>query len=389
MKHSTLMYKLSVASFALAAAVVVLGAYTRLADAGLGCPDWPTCYGHLWVPTSEADVAKANEAFAETPVEHDKTWPEQLHRIFASTLGLLILILLYVALRNVKDERPWKSITAFLALLVTGTIARIFVGDTLDPVLWVFVGAYFASLYYLHRQYGPSPKPYKLPAVLAGLVILQGLFGMWTVTLKLWPQVVTLHLLGGFATLSLLWVLIQRQSTGRLNLDEAASVRRLAILAIVVVALQIALGGWVSSNYAALACPDFPLCQNSFWPEAKFAQGFNLLQDIGPNYLGGVLESKARIAIHLAHRVGALLVLICVLAFVVVLWRSAVPAARRFAFVLLGVLAFQLTLGIMNIVLSLPLAIAVAHNAGGAVLLLTLITITMRLWPPRTPEALS
>jgi len=160
--------------------------------------------------------------------------------------------------------------------------------------------------------------------------------------------------------------------------------RPIAWLALVAVIIQIALGGWVSSNYAALACPDFPLCQNSLWPEASFADGFNFLQDIGPNYLGGQLDNIARVAIHLSHRIGAIFVLCIIGLFAYRLWCSGYPQARNFTVVLLAVLALQITLGILNVVMSLPLFIAVVHNAVGAILLMTVITINHRIHTVKT-----
>ncbi len=380
----TTVFRVCFAAVLLAFAVVILGAFTRLADAGLGCPDWPTCYGHFWVPLSADDVAVANEAFAETPVEHDKTWPEQLHRIFASTLGLMILVIFFLCYRLHEVRKPWLSVSVLLGGLVLAVVGRIVIGHGLDPYLWVLIAAYFVNLARLAAHTQPGSVPFKLPAALAGLVILQGFFGMWTVTLNLWPQVVTLHLLGGFATLSLLCLLMQR--LGEWHWQAEASVvvalmrtRLLATLALAAVIVQIALGGWVSSNYAALACPDFPLCQNELWPHAKFAKGFNFMQHIGPNYLGGMLESEARVAIHLSHRLGALVVLVLVSLLGMKLWRASYAPARNMAMVLLAVLALQLSLGVLNIVLSLPLFIAVAHNAVGAVLLLTVIIINHRI----------
>ncbi len=377
-------FRVCFASVLLAFAVVILGAFTRLADAGLGCPDWPTCYGHFWVPLSADDVAAANEAFAETPVEHDKTWPEQLHRIFASTLGLMILAIFFLCYRLHERKKPWLSVIALLGTLVLAVVGRIVIGDGLDPYLWVLIAAYFVNIARIAAHTQPGSVPFKLPAALAGLVILQGFFGMWTVTLNLWPQVVTLHLLGGFATLSLLWLLLQRLGQWQWHAEASVVVslmrtRLLATLVFVAVVVQIALGGWVSSNYAALACPDFPLCQNELWPHARFAKGFNFMQHIGPNYLGGMLESEARIAIHLTHRIGALVVLVLGVLLSVKLWRTPYPQARNMAVVLLVVLAVQITLGVLNIVLSLPLFIAVAHNAVGAVLLLTVLTINHRI----------
>lgn len=384
MTNRSTVTKLTLVATLLACCVVVLGSFTRLSDAGLGCPDWPTCYGHFWVPKTEADVAKANELFAHAPVEHDKTWPEQLHRLFASSLGLLILVIFGFCLKAVDREHPWRSVVVCLGILIVATVTRIFAGHVLDPYLWIIVAAYFLNLSRLIIFQDESKTPFKLPAFIAGLVILQGLFGMWTVTLNLWPQVVTLHLLGGFATFSLLWLLFQRLAGWHWHADAAIVVkfmqlRPLAMLVLVLVACQIALGGWLSANYAALACPDFPLCQNSIWPEAKFAQGFNIFQHIGPNYLGGLLESKARIAIHLTHRIGAMFVLVFASILIVKLWLTEYKQARHLAVVLSAVLGLQVLLGILNVELSLPLSVAVLHNAVGALLLLTIITINHRI----------
>lgn len=393
MKKSPLFYLSCLAVF-LAITVVVLGAFTRLVHAGLGCPDWPTCYGHLWVPTSAEDIHAANQAFADTPVETDKTWPEQIHRIFASTLGLVILVIFGLAVRAVNStssDKSWRGIVLLLSVLVAGTIARIVVGDALDPYLLVLVAIYFANL--LRLAYAKTPaehqQPLKLMALLAGFVILQGLFGMWTVTLKLWPQVVTAHLLGGFATLSLIWLLIQR--TGKYHWQFPARsvapllrLRLLAAVALVMVIVQIALGGWTTSNYAALACADFPMCHNRWWPEADFVQGFNIFQHVGPNYLGGLLDNDARTAIHLSHRIGALLTFILVTVLVVRLWRVREFSARLMAIVTAVVLLGQIALGISNVEFSLPLTVAVAHNAGGALLLLTIITVNHRIQTVKT-----
>lgn len=385
-------FRLCVAALVLASMVVVLGAFTRLVDAGLGCPDWPTCYGHLWVPLSEEDVSVANERFAHAPVEHDKTWPEQLHRIFASSLGILILALFFFCVRKSGAAPGRLSVYVLLCLLVGATAARIPLGDRLDPWLWVLVVLYFLNLARLSAHARPSDTaPFKLPSFIAGLVVLQGLFGMWTVTLNLWPKVVMLHLLGGFATLSLLWLLLQRLGGWhwRTNASEQLhllTLKPLATIAIIVVTLQIALGGWLSANYAALACPDFPLCQNSLWPQADFKQGFNFLQDIGPNYLGGLLDSHARIAIHLSHRIGALVVLVVLSFFCLKLWQTVHAGARKLAQIIAVVLLLQLTLGVLNVVLSLPLAVAVAHNAVGVLLLATLITANHRIRTVETSE---
>ena len=322
-------------SILFAACVIMLGAFTRLVDAGLGCPDWPVCYGHILWPETEAEVAAANAKFPDMPVEHDKTWPEQVHRIFASSLGLFCIALVVIAFRQRKMDKSY---------------------------------------------------PFKLPLLLLAMVIVQGLFGMWTVTLKLWPQVVTAHLLGGFATLSLLTLLAFRLSNSvwvDLDLDQIMrlkSLRSLAVIVLCVVVFQIALGGWTTSNYAALACPDFPQCQSQWWPNMDFAAGFNIAQTIGPNYLGGIMDSSARTAIHLSHRVGAILVCIAIVLLVIRLWQTGYPGAKKWAKWLVAVLCAQLVLGICNVLLALPLTVAVAHNAIGALLLVSLVGLCHRIY---------
>ena len=218
------------------------------------------------------------------------------------------------------------------------------------------------------RAKGTAPRA--LPIALLALVMLQGAFGAWTVTLKLWPQVVTAHLLGGFATLALLWWLALRLEVFHLG-TVPERLRRLTIGALLVVVAQVALGGWVTSNYAALACPDFPTCHGEWVPPMDFRQGFDVLQAVGPNYLGGMLDSEARIAVQFAHRLGALAVLVVVGALG---WRLA-TVGNPLAPWVLGLLAAQITLGVLNVLLALPLWVATAHNAGGALLLLVLVTV--------------
>lgn len=318
-------YPLALFATLLALLVVLLGAYTRLSHAGLGCPDWPGCYGFLGVPMSEHSQALAESRFPAAPLEVAKGWYEMVHRYFAGSLGLVVLALAVHALR--------------------------------------------------HR--GEPGQPLKLPLALLGLVIVQAAFGMWTVTLKLWPQVVTAHLLGGFATLSLLFLLTLRLSGAASAVPRLpARLRVLAALGLVLVIGQIALGGWVSSNYAAVACVDLPTCHGQWWPAMDFANGFHLTQHIGPNYLGGQLDSDARTAIHMTHRLGALVLSLVLLLLAWQLRRGGLP---RLASLLLLALAVQLGLGVSNVLLHLPLALAVAHNAGGAGLLLSLVLINYRL----------
>ncbi|MBT9264190.1 COX15/CtaA family protein [Pseudomonas sp. MG-9] len=313
-------FRLALFATLLALIVVLLGAYTRLTHAGLGCPDWPGCYGFISVPNSEAQLAHAELHYPDSPVVAHKGWNEMIHRYFAGTLGLLISIL---------AGRAWVN----------------------------------------RRHPG---QPLKLPLFLLAVVFAQAAFGMWTVTLKLWPQVVTGHLLGGFATLSLLFLLTLRLSGVLPALMVPKRLQYWATAGLLLVIGQIALGGWVSSNYAAVACIDFPTCHGQWLPPADFANGFHLTQHIGPNYLGGQLDSDARTAIHLTHRIGALLVTLVLLGLA---WQLRAVGMTRLAGLVLVALGAQITLGISNVLLHLPLPVAVAHNAGGAALLLTMVLV--------------
>ena len=384
-------YRLTLLACALAVLVVGLGAFTRLVDAGLGCPDWPTCYGHVLWPASEDEIAAANAHpdFVDTPVESHKTWPEQVHRLFASSLGLLGIIIFAVSLKHRPENQPWKGTVALLAVLFLGTVARIVFGDGLDPYLWKMVAAYFGWLAWLAIKTGTSSgQPVKLPAFIAGFLILQGLFGMWTVTLKLWPQVVTAHLLGGFTVFALLWLLALRLRNAHWQIpaarfDAVEALKPFALIALFVVVVQVALGGWTTSNYAAVACPDLPTCQNEWLPEMNFAAGFDVFQHIGPNYLGGTMDNAARVAIHFSHRIGAIVTTIVLLALAWRLRRSGLAPLRTMSLVVVAALALQVALGLGNILLKFPLWVTVSHNLGGALLLLTLVTLNYGL---RTAE---
>ena len=391
-----LLYRLAQLSLPVVFIVIALGAFTRLVDAGLGCPDWPTCYGHLLWPTSEQQIDKANLRFSETPVETDKTWPEQLHRLAASALGLISLAIFFLAVRLSPDKKQNRHLTVLVGVFLLALIAKIAfkasadIGaeafhDITDILIGLVMLAGFAVLALQARQKGPSPQPLKLAALIVGFVILQGLFGMWTVTLKVWPQVVTIHLLGGFTMAALLWLLVLRLQ-GRpwqLPVDAVArlqGIRPLAIAALVVVVMQIALGGWTTANYAAVACPDLPTCQGELWPEMDFASGFNITQGIGPNYLGGKMDNAARMAIHKTHRLGAIVTMVVVLWLVIALIRKVkTPQTTATGYIILAVLLVQLALGLGNIVFHFPLSVAVAHNAGGAILLLTVLTLLYRM----------
>lgn len=335
----------------LALCVILLGAWTRLSDAGLGCPDWPGCYGHYTVPSDAQYINEAELEFNQK-FEAEKAWPEMIHRYFASTLGFIIVIMFIGAL----------------------------VGRRKDPTI-----------------------PMMLPAILLPLVIFQGLLGMWTVTLKVHPFIVMLHLLGGFSVLSLLFLYVLQLRPKIVSLSQvvAKKFKSYALAGLVVVVLQIALGGWTASNYAATSCSELPFCNDGWTQNVDFAGGFDLWQkgfdfdefklhelekmeaDLAHargetfiNYEGGVLDHEAKIAIHVTHRIGAYLVFLIIglLAVLLIRERDSVllrHLGRAVALVLLA----QMLLGISNIVFGLPLFVAVAHNGGGALLLLTLITV--------------
>lgn len=309
----------------LAFCVVVLGAYVRLSDAGLGCPDWPGCYGHIGAPETEAQQARAMEAFPDKPIEVHKAWKEMIHRYAAGILGLLVLALAVLA---------WKR----------------------------------------RAEIGRSPA---LPTFLLALIIFQALLGMWTVTLLLKPVIVTLHLIGGMTTLALLAWLVLRTRYERANTHGGDRLRFWGFVALAIVALQIALGGWVSSNYAALACTDFPTCNGAWVPTMDFAHAFHLARELGMTAGGELLSRESLVAIHWLHRVGALLTLLVV--GWVALKAIKRPALRSTGVAVLLLLAVQIGLGISNVLLSLPLPVAVAHNAGAALLLISLVVLNFHV----------
>jgi len=312
----------------LALVVIVLGAWVRLTDAGLGCPDWPGCYGSLIVPddTDPDAVAAANARF-ERPLESDKGWHEMIHRYAASTLGFSILLAALLAWLNRRDPN----------------------------------------------------QPVKMPLVLLGVVIFQGQLGMWTVTLLLKPIIVMGHLLGGLTTLGMAaWLLmdhLRRQDRAALGHPRAAFLP--AVIGLVLLVFQIALGGWTSSNYAALACPDLPTCNGAWWPEhADFAEGFVMWRGLGVDYEFGVLEAPARVAIHWTHRIGAVIASLWLGSIGWRAWRKSRNQTINTAGVLvLTALAAQVSIGLGVVWLGLPLWLATAHNGVAALLLLATINL--------------
>ncbi|MDO6566836.1 COX15/CtaA family protein [Alteromonas sp. 1_MG-2023] len=375
------MKKLVLFSLFLAAVVIILGAYTRLTDAGLGCPDWPGCYGNLTVPLSDAKVVAANTAFPERPVEVHKAWNEMIHRYFAGALGLCILAIAIIAFKQ--------------------------------------------------RHQG---TPVKLPLLLLVLVIFQAALGMWTVTLNLLPVVVMGHLLGGFTVLSCLFLLYLRlrkhskvmqtnglktseherafagqtasgfcgpndtsetasvstyssTTTGLSNsvsvstLGKSSKLTRLAFVGIVILVGQIALGGWTSANYAALACTDMPICEPGWQQRLDFSGAYSVPE--AENYEFGAHNYGERATMHIVHRFGAAITFIylTVLAFTWLRSSTLPPSVKKGCVLMLAVLCAQVALGLSNVLFSLPLFIAVSHNAVAAILLLTLIWLTWSVIP--------
>ncbi|MCL6414276.1 COX15/CtaA family protein [Aestuariirhabdus sp. Z084] len=317
----------------LAFSVITLGAYVRLSDAGLGCPDWPGCYGQLVVPKTQMQIEAANSAYPDRPLESGKAWKEMAHRYLASALGLVIV--------------------------------------------WIAIQAW--------RHRGQGRQQLRLPFLLVALVIFQGMLGMWTVTLLLKPAVVTLHLLMGMLTLALLWLAYLRQRDTKQLFSRSRGWRRerlkpLARLGLLLLFCQIALGGWTSTNYAALHCPDFPLCQGQWWPPTDFKEAFTLWREVGVNYEGGRLSNQAAVTVHLSHRIGALVTFLTLGLLGLMLLRRRTDSALRTAGAwLLVLLLLQVGLGISNVLLHLPTLIAVAHNGGAALLLLIVVKLNYQL----------
>ena len=316
---------LSLFGICFAFVVIALGAWTRLVDAGLGCPDWPGCYGFVVFPINEADIAIAESRYPLFPYDINKAIPEVVHRYFAAALGLLAIFLVYLSFRR-SDDRSIQGWSSFLLFFIC----------------------------------------------------CQGVFGYLTVSLKLLPIIVTLHLFGGFTTLTLFfYIYIKSRNFEILNQINISNLKTIAGIAFLALIFQIFLGVWTSTNYASLACADFPTCQGTYLPEMDFKSGFNLNQEVGPNYLYGLLDNPARVAIHYSHRVSAILVTIIFLILMSRLWFSeAAPLASTLGILLLT----QIALGITNVVYVLPLYVAIAHNLFAACLLLATFTVNYLAW---------
>lgn len=322
------MRKWALASILLALLVIVLGAYTRLTDAGLGCPDWPGCYGLIGVPMTQESIDVANTAFPERPVEVEKAWNEMIHRYLASGLGLFIVIITGLALFKRQNNQPLK-----------------------------------------------------LPVFLLLMVCFQGALGMWTVTMNLLPAVVMLHLLGGFTVISCLFLLYLRLTPFSIPVgnEHMRSVAPWAVFGIVLLVIQIALGGWTSANYASLACTELPICEDNWTERLNFSGAFSIPE--AENYEFGVHPYEDRMTMHVMHRFGAIVVTAYILWLAFKLWSKANShLIRRLAVTMSVVLGVQVALGISNVVYSLPLTVATLHNAVAACLLLVMVMITYILY---------
>lgn len=313
----------------LALIVVSFGAYTRLTDSGLGCPDWPGCYGTLSVPESIDQIEKAQAVYPDSPVEIEKAWIEMIHRYIAGILGIMILVIAFMSIR-------------------------------------------------LREQINYSLK---WPFFLLGLVIFQAALGMWTVTLLLKPAVVTSHLLGGMTVLGILTFLMHRNyGTHRENFVSNKYERKIIRFSLVLLFIQIALGGWTSTNYAALACTDYPTCHGSLIPEMDFYNAFTIFRELGVTSIGEPLSLEALHAIQWVHRMGAIVLLVYLLFVAYILkvnqgfnmWRN----------VLILVISLQFIIGIANLLLHLPIVLATLHNLGAALLVVILVGINSRITKP-------
>jgi cytochrome c oxidase assembly protein subunit 15 len=316
MQNKLLRYAVTSAVF-LSLLVVMLGAYTRLTDAGLGCPDWPGCYGQMVLPSTKEKLQIAQTQYPQIPIESRKAWTEMIHRYAAGTLALMI---------------------------------------------------FFIGFYVLRKRLQGNYLPWYLPAALLVLVVFQAVLGMWTVTLKLLPVVVMGHLLGGMLIVACLSRF--RLQISRFGGYDLPHWRPWLRLGVIIVFIQIALGGWVSSNYAGISCIGFPMCNGVWFPDLHFAQGFNLFSPVGTNYQGGLLDHNVRVTIQFIHRMGAVLTAVYILVLALfMIFKSHCKLLKIVAAVMLLLVGIQFTLGIMNVIYLLPIAVAVAHNGIAALLL--------------------
>lgn len=313
----------------LALCVVVLGAYVRLSDAGLGCPDWPGCYGTLTVPQSEQAIQKAQQVFPHSTIETGKAWKEMAHRYIAGLLGLLVLAIFALGWRHKRIIR-------------------------VSPLL---------------------------PSALLLIIMFQAALGMWTVTMLLKPAIVSAHLIGGMTTLGLLVWIAHRHWGSEDSFSISPNLRLMVRGAFVILLGQIFLGGWTSTNYAALACTDFPTCHGAWLPEMDFKDAFHLVRELGASADGGNLGLPALTAIQWTHRIGALITLLYMGALALLLLK--IRQLNTLAYLLIIVLSAQILIGIGNLILHLPLVLAVAHNLGAALLVTVTVIINSKITKKR------
>ncbi|MDR6841628.1 COX15/CtaA family protein [Pseudoxanthomonas sacheonensis] len=365
---------------ALTLCVVVFGAFVRLSDAGLSCPDWPTCYGRAAWPQAASEV-NDHAASAIRPFETHKAWREQVHRMLAGSLGVLVLLLAVLAARK---RRYGIAQIAIASLLVAAAIPLYMRGQHGAASVLAILGEtilLFAALRWSNTDLA------RTGALTLAVIIFQALLGMWTVTWLLKPIVVMGHLLGGLTTFALLTWMAWRAIGRPIIVVEADTLKRWVIAGLLLLGLQIALGGWVSANYAALSCgagswsaDNFPKCVGQWWPPHDFREGFVLWRGVGVDYEGGVLDGASRIAIQMAHRIVAVVLALYLLTFAVRLLYT--PGMRSWSTALIVLVVAQVSLGILNVKLALPLHVAVAHNAGAALLLFVLVSLLARLRKP-------
>jgi len=365
--------------------VIVFGAFVRLSDAGLSCPDWPTCYGRAAWPQATQDVSD-HAASAIRPFETHKAWREQVHRHLAATLGVLVLVLALLAARR----RRHGIAQVLVASLMVALAIPLYMRGQIMPAL-VVAGLGEALLLVAALRWSNADLS-RAAALTLAVVVFQALLGKWTVTMLLKPIIVMGHLLGGMLTFSLLAWMAWRATWLPIVLADAPALRRWVIAGIAVLGVQIALGGWTSANYAALACGaggwttavphamDFPKCVGQWWPPTDFREGFVLWRGVGVDYEGGVLDGASRIAIQMAHRMFAVVAALYLLLLSGRLLRT--PGLRGWAVVLALLTLAQVLLGVLNVKLSLPLPVAVLHNGGAALLLFVLVSLLARLRRP-------
>jgi cytochrome c oxidase assembly protein subunit 15 len=313
-------------------AVITLGAYVRLSHAGLGCPDWPGCYGYLiGVPDNSIEIANAENSFQGSNVDIGKAWKEMIHRYIAGALGIFIFILPFIFYKNNTN------------------------------------------------------KLFNLSLLVSILVVMQAMLGMLTVTLQLQPLIVMMHLMGGLTIITLLWLIFLRynknnyfnesQSFPNLSLKRIKNLSVLGYITLIVLVIQIMLGGWTSTNYAALACADFPKCNASWWPQMDFYNAFMIELATDLNYEFGRLDSPARVAIHFTHRIWAIVAAAMLVILSIASYKTIkISYQKIISLCLVSFLFIQVTLGILNIKMGLPIYVAVAHNGNAAILLMCLVT---------------